>query len=147
MIRFGTAADTRAAVSLLRDFHAASGMPFDYTAAWAAGLFQAHCADPSRAAIVLDVDGVARGVLLAAATDSPLGPFKVAQELAWWVDPEHRGASGGMLDLYEHWATEKRCAFAGVASLAAFPRAALIYERRGYSQAETHFIKALPPAA
>lgn len=51
-----------------------------------------------------------------------------------------------MLDAYEAWATERKCAFAGVTSLAAFPRTDAIYQRRGYQPVETHFIKALPTA-
>lgn len=143
MIRAGESRDRAAVVAMLRDFHAASGMPFEFSAAWAVGLYMAHCSDKDKAAILLDVDGVARGVLLATAGQSPLGPFRIAQELAWWVDPDHRGSGGDMLDAYEAWAAEHRCVYAGVASLAAFPRASAIYLRRGYTTAETHFLKAL----
>ncbi len=145
VVRRGKITDRANVVGLLRNFHTASAMPFPFSAPWAAGLFQAHCEQPDKAAFILDVDGAAVGVLLATSGNSPLGPFRIAQELAWWVAPEHRGMSGGMLDAYEAWAAERRCAFVGVASLAAFLRASLIYERRGYSQAETHFIKALQP--
>lgn len=143
LVRRGERRDRQHVVPLLRAFHTASGMPFPFSAPWAAALFDAHCTASDRLALVLD-RGRACGVLLAHCGESPLGPFRIAQEIAWWVDPEHRGASGGMLDAYEAWAAERGCAYAGVASLAAFPRASLIYERRGYSPAETHFIKALP---
>lgn len=127
---------------MLRDFHGAAGLPFSFSAPWAAGLFDTHRA-PDRLALVLDIDGRASGVLLAVAGQSPLGPFRIAQELAWWIDPAHRGHGTAMLDAYEAWAAANRCAYVGVASLAAFPRTDAIYERRGYSRAETHFLKAL----
>ena len=142
MIRRGLSTDRAAVVALLRDFHAAAALPFEFSAPWAAALFEAHCTQPDRAAFVLD-DGGARGVLLAVAGQSPLGSFRIAQELAWWVDPAHRGGGGAMLDAYEEWAAEHGCTLVGTAALASMPRAEGIYLHRGYTRAETHFLKAL----
>lgn len=147
MIRHAIPADKLRVVRLLKNAHAAAGLPFAFSAPHAAALFDAQAA-PHRARIILDVDGIAQGVLMAAATDHPFAPIKVATEVVWWIEPAHRGtAASDMLAEYEAWAITQGCAFCGMAALEAAPRAGVIYRRRGYSPAEHHFIKALPLAA
>lgn len=81
------------------------------------------------------------GILLAQVGPSLLGPFKAAQEIAWWVDPEARGIGLGMLQEYEEWAISKDAKAIKVASLAVFPRASVLYKRAGYTQLETSWVK------
>ncbi len=123
-------------VKLLMEFHAAAGLPFQTSTAWANGLYQEHVSNPDKIAVVRD-----HGVLLGAIGQSPLGPFKVAHEVAWWVSPDARGIGLGMLREYEDWAWSKGVFGIEVKSLAMFPQADKIYERAGYAALETSWVK------
>ncbi len=119
-------------------------MPFPFSAPHAAALFDAQTGQASRLALVLDVAGAAQGVFMAALSDHPFAPVRMATEVVWWIEPEHRGkAANDMLAAYEAWAKDNGAGFVGMAALEAAPRAGVIYRRRGYVPAETHFIKAL----
>lgn len=69
----------------------------------------------------------------------------VAHELAFWINPEHRG---GMLAVRMLKAIEAECARLGVgwvrmATLPGSPaQAAGLYERMGYAPSENYFMKA-----
>lgn len=141
-VRRAVPADRGAVVRLLRDAHAAAALPFAFSAAHAAALVERHIADPRLLALV--AGNPAQGVLLASSQDHPFAAVRYATETAWWVAPEARGQfAGKMLAAYEAWASEQGCAFAGMAALASFPRAGLIYRRAGYREIETHFLKPL----
>lgn len=142
MIRLATPADAAQIVRLLRDAHSAAALPFAFSAPHAMALAQRHIAEAGLLALVAGVP--AQGVLLAASQDHPFAAVRYATETVWWIAPEARGQfAAGMLDTYENWAAEQSCAFAGMAALASFPRAGIIYRRRGYREAETHFLKPL----
>jgi GNAT superfamily N-acetyltransferase len=131
---------------MLRDAHRAGGLPFKFSAPHAVALFDAQLA-PNRLCLVMAAPNPV-GVLMASAQEHPFAPVRYAAEVVWWIDPAHRGQGAAeMLDAYEAWASEKGCAFASMAALAAAPRAGRIYERRGYVPAEIHYLKPLVPAA
>jgi hypothetical protein len=135
-------------IRLLKNAHAAGGLPFPFSAPHAAALFDGQTTQPNRLALVATHAGVAHGVFMAAVTDHPFAPVKVATEVVWWIEPEYRGTvASDMLAAYEAWAREQSASFVGMAALEAAPRAGVIYRRRGYVPAETHYIKALPKAA
>lgn len=123
-------------VKLLLDFHEATGLPFPATVAWADKLYQTARTNPDWTAI--ERPG---GILIGMVGPSLLGPFKVAQELVWWVDPAHRGQSGAMLQEYEEWAKVKGVFAIEVKSLAMFPRTEALYARAGFSRLETSWVK------
>ena len=123
-------------VKLLLDFHVASGLPFPATAQWADKLHTQARTDPNWTCI--ERPG---GILIGMVGPSLLGPFKVAQEVIWWVDPAHRGGSVGMLREYESWAISKGVFAIEVKSLAKFPETERLYERLGYSRLETNWVK------
>ncbi|UGX98226.1 GCN5 family acetyltransferase [Bradyrhizobium barranii subsp. barranii] len=150
MIRPGEIGDRTRAVTLLRDSHQAAGFAgaggfvFPFDCAYAARLYAAHLDQVNACCLVLDVAGVAQGVLLAIACEHPFGPVWLARETVWWIDPAHRGRSAiAMLDAYEAWAASRRCAFAGMAGMGDDPDVAKLYLRRGYFAAERHFLKGL----
>lgn len=144
-VRLATPADRLRMVRLLKDAHAAAALPFAFSAPHAAALADRHIASPNLLAAVCAPSGVAQGVLLAASQEHPFAPVKYAAETVWWISPDARGAGAVMLEFYETWAAEQGCVFAGMAALSTFPRAATIYRRRGYREAETHFLKPLAP--
>lgn len=147
--------DLKRVVRLLRNSHAAAGfadgsnpMQYPFVASYAVRTFVAHIHDPDAMCSVLDIDGIAQGMLMARVFDYELGPVRVAKETVWWVEPSHRGkAAVQMLDAYETWAAEHGAVVVGMAALEATPRAGVIYLRRRYLPAETHYLKALPAPA
>lgn len=123
-------------VQLLLDFHAATGLPFPATAAWADKLYLTASTDPNW--LCVERPG---GILLGVVSPSLLGPFKVAHEVAWWVDPAYRGNSLGMLREYEQWAIGKGVKAIELKSLAAMPDVGRLYARRGYAPVETSWVR------
>lgn|SRR5690606_39242296 len=141
MIRRATPVDAPQIVRLLKDAHAAAALPFPFSAPHAMSLAQRHIAEPELLALVAGEP--AQGVLLASSQDHPFAAVRYATETVWWIAPKARGIGSDMLAAYEIWAAEQGCAFAGMAALASFPRAGTIYRRRGYREAETHYLKPL----
>jgi len=123
-------------VKLLMAFHEAAGLPFPTSSAWANALYQEHLSNPDKIAVVRD-----GGILLGVIANSQLGPFKIACEIAWWVNPDARGIGLGMLREYEAWAWSRGAFGVEVKSLAMFPQADKIYERAGYAALETSWVK------
>ncbi|MGV1821335.1 N-acetyltransferase family protein [Agrobacterium sp. CG160-95] len=140
-VRPATPKDRDRVVALLQESHEAAGFTFAFQAAYADRLFQQHMASPL--ACVLVTGNPAQGVLMACAFDHPFGAGRIAKETVWFVSPEARGRGAiGMLDAYEAWARSVGCVSVGMASLATNDVSSL-YERRGYSAVETHFMKPL----
>lgn len=130
-----------AVLGLARDFHAASGIPFDFDPAHASCVVADYIADPAKLALVWDVGGSPRGILAASAVPSPLAPVMVAQELIFWVDPAHRGRAGlRMVRAFEAWARERGCAVIGLSGLDD-PRVSRFFAAAGFTLAENKFLK------
>lgn len=143
-VRHATDADRLPAVAMMRRFHAASGLPFRFSAAHAEAQFKLHQSAADRLALVLGIP--AAGLLLASIAPHPFSGDLIAQELCWWVNPAARGkASLDMLDAYEAWAQGHGADYVALAHLGADPAMTRLYRRRGYSIAETYFSKALRP--
>lgn len=144
MIRAAVQSDKLRVLVMARAFHAAAGLPFSFSAAHADAIFRASLEHEDRLCLVLDVDGVAQGALVAEAGPHPFGPAKMATELMWWIEPAHRGrAARQMIVEYEEWAKRRGCLFAHLAGLGEDPAAGRLYQRSGYSAVERHFMKFL----
>lgn len=142
-VRRAVEGDRFAILRLGKAFLAASGLPLPFNAAWAERTVRGYIVDGDKLCLVYQASEAVQGVLLAHAGDHPFGPFRIAAELIWWIDPDHRGVAAlRMLDAYEAWAQDQGCAFVGMASLKD-ERVDRLYIRRGYRAAETHFLKAL----
>lgn len=69
--------------------------------------------------------------------------FPVAEEIAWWVEPEHRGKltiGPKLLRSAEDWATSHGANMVKMVAPAG-STVGVFYERMGYQPAETAFIK------
>src|ERR1700710_2847381 len=105
MIRRAVESDKMRVLQMAKSFHAASGVPFPFSAPMADLLFRASLVDADRVCLVYVPDGVARGVLAAQAANHQFAPVRLATEIMWWVDPDYRGTSAmEMLAAYEEWA-------------------------------------------
>jgi len=144
MIREAAERDRMRVLMMARDFHAASGIPVPFSAAYANSLFTTTLSDENRLCLVYAPGDVAQGVLAAQVTQLAIASVKAATEIMWWIEPAHRGrAAIQMLEAYEAWARERGCQFANMVGLGNDPEPARLYERRGYTPAERHFVKQL----
>ncbi|WP_244490291.1 GNAT family N-acetyltransferase [Rhizobium sp. Root483D2] len=131
-------------LAMAKAFHAASEVPFPFSAPMADNVFRSSLDAPDQLCLVLDVDGVALGVLAAEAQPHRFSPVKMAFETMFWIDPEHRGLHARkMLDAYEQWARHRGCAFIHMVGLGGDPLTSRLYERSGYLAVERHFMKPL----
>lgn len=88
------------------------------------------------------------GVLAGSAHPNLMSGELVAQELFWYVLPEHRGGMDGirMLRDFETWAADagaKHIFMAHFHSQQTGESVAALYERLGYKPVETHHLKSL----
>lgn len=144
MIRQAISSDKAAVLMMARSFHSAAELPFAFSAATASILFDACLCDDDRLCLIYERDGAPVGMLAAYAANHMLAPVKIASEIAWWIEPQHRGRSAvAMLTAYEQWARQRGCALIHMVGLGADPVTAKLYERQGYLAAERHFMKPL----
>lgn len=144
MIRQATDADIPALAAMGARFHAAS----DY----------ANLLTPTPEAVertlrgllaggvifVGEQDGVLAGAILGMVMPHFLSGELVCGELAWWVDPAHRGSLGvRLLRRLEEWARAQGAVRMAVAAPAGAPRVDALYLRTGYCMVEKAFMKVL----
>ena len=143
MVRFATSADKAACIRLLRESHEAAGFVFKFQAAYASALFDGHMSHNHACVLVFDLETQVQGVLMVSWFEHPFGAGRYAKETVWYVAPIARGRGAiRMLDAYETWARDQNCVALGMASLVSNDVSRL-YERRGFTPVETHFVKSL----
>lgn len=135
-VRIATLNDSKIAIKLLLNFHKEAKLPFNPSSVWALNIFKSFVNDDDKIAIIKE-----GGILLGGISQSILGPFIQSYELAWWVEPEHRGNSLEMVKIYEDWAKGKGAKAIELKSLHQFKETEKIYNRLGYNPLETSWIK------
>lgn len=117
----------------------------DVTKESAAGL--AIIAMESGVMLVAEKDGAVIGMACLV-----VGPFEfnvsvtMATELAWWIEPEHRGSTLAlrMMEAIHAAARERGASVVRMATMAnSPPQAAAMYERLGYVHSDSHYMKVL----
>lgn len=83
------------------------------------------------------------GMIAGMITEFIYGQDLVATELAWWVDPDHRGTSEGkeLFDAFEQWARDNGCKYVTMISLD--NTIGGYYEKRGYALKEQAYMRTL----
>lgn len=86
-----------------------------------------------------DASGIV-GMLGGCLMDHPMLDSLVASELAWWVEPDHRGTAGArLLSAFAAWARERGAN--ALHMVAPNVRVAMHYKRLGYFEMETSFMR------
>jgi GNAT superfamily N-acetyltransferase len=85
-------------------------------------------------------------MLALAAVPHPVSGQDYAEELAWWVEPAHRGSSIGprLLAAAEAWCVQNKLGVLKMVAPAASDVGAF-YVRRGYTLVESVYQKVLTP--
>ena len=100
-------------------------------------------ASPDGVIFLADDRGKVRGMLGGFAAPHIITGRKVSEELAWWVEPDARGARAGLLliQAFEEWSRLQMCFM--VKMVAPNPKVARFYTRSGYLEVETAYAKTL----
>lgn len=85
------------------------------------------------------------GVILGHVATLPFSSKKVAGEIIWWVDPEHRQRRGSLMlfEAFEFWGKKVGADFLQVTNTRGTTDLQKFYERKGYSEAEITYVKGL----
>jgi RimJ/RimL family protein N-acetyltransferase len=90
---------------------------------------------------VSEQDGVVTGMIGLLLFEHPFTGELTAQELFWWVEPEHRGYGLRLLKRGEAWAAASGAQH--VHMIAPTPAVGQLYERLGYGYLEAAYQKAM----
>lgn len=143
MIRHVRPQDFPRCLEMAREFWALTGYDAEFDDRAALLLFDSAAA--SGLFLVLDDDGV-RGMILGLKSPLLCNRFvEQVTELAWWMDPAHRGRGGELLDAFEIAARRTGARYLNMAALAVSmaDRLDAAYVRRGYRRAEALYTKEL----
>jgi GNAT superfamily N-acetyltransferase len=136
MKRLATLADVDAVAAMGERFRATTGYRDTLAAnpAQLAALATRLIDAPDGDVIVADVDGALVGMLALLVYAHHMSGERIAGELAWWVDPAHRGIGVRLLRAAEAWA-QARGAVA-LQLIAPTPAVERLVERLGYTPVE-----------
>jgi GNAT superfamily N-acetyltransferase len=97
------------------------------------------------AVFLLEKQGQPIGMLAAHVIANPVSGELTGSEVAFWIDPAHRGGSGAvrLQDEAEAWAASKGAVAFQMVEPAGNPGVARLYARRGYRPLETTHHKPL----
>jgi len=144
IIREATEDDTLDCLVLFKSFHKESKQPFKFDTARTLETFQTSVNSESAIRFfVAELNGEIVGFVSAIVYQHLFSKDKTADELAWYVDKEHRGGSAALrlLKTYEEWAIGQgvRCVtMSHIEDLADLSR---MYNKLGYKKIEATFQK------
>jgi GNAT superfamily N-acetyltransferase len=148
LVRPATHEDVDACLPMARRFYDESGMAdmigFDSDSAL---MTLRHLIDDENAALFVACKGDER-IGMAGALAYPMYfniRQKAAQEMFWWVSPEHRGGTAGvrLMQSMERWAASLGCQTMTMVCLPIDGPAESIYQRMGYRPLERNFVRRL----
>jgi GNAT superfamily N-acetyltransferase len=141
IIRVAVVADVPRLVEMGERFHAAS--PYRKHMVVDQGRMSALATQLVKAGGVLAVehDGKLVGMLGFLMFDHPMSGIRTAGELFWWIEPEHRGEGGRLLQAAEDLAREQGAK--NILMIAPDERVGVLYRRRNYQFVESAYQKAL----
>lgn len=98
--------------------------------------------------LVAEIDEQIEGMIALAALKHPISGDLYGDELVWWVEPAHRGATIGplLLDMAEAWARSKGCVLLKMVAPSGSPIGDF-YQRMGYQAVETAYQRTLASPA
>lgn len=85
------------------------------------------------------------GALIGVISSLPINNLTFAQELMFWIEPEHRNGKTGpkLIDQYVVWSKENGCEFVRLSTLDEVlgSKAGILFRRKGFRPTETAYIK------
>lgn len=106
-----------------------------------AALAQQLMTSPDGALFVAEKGGAVVGMIGLLAYLHPMSGERIATEMAWWVEPEHRGIGMRLLKRAETWAVAQQALVFQM--IAPTPDVERFYARVGFSKVETTYQRRL----
>jgi RimJ/RimL family protein N-acetyltransferase len=94
--------------------------------------------------LIVDLEDSPKGMIIASISSSFFSDDVVANEIAWWVDPDYRGKeSTDLIDAYLYWAEMMGCKSCTLALLTETtnPKVEKYYKRIGFRKVEEAYLK------
>jgi RimJ/RimL family protein N-acetyltransferase len=148
-VRMATDADAEQVARLGRQFYEAGGLNkylFEYSEDDVSALIAKTIAEPSACTIVAEDGDRIIGMAAAVSYNHFLSPSTtMAQELFWWIEPEHRGSGAGLMIMraLEDWAKSAGASVMVMVTLHGLGHERLdkIYRQDGYAPLEYSYMK------
>jgi len=94
---------------------------------------------------IVENDNEIVGSLIAVISSVPINSLVFAQELMFWLDPEHRNGKTSMklIDSYVEWSQKMGCNFIRLSELDNIlgSKAGTLFKRKGFIPVETAYVK------
>lgn len=117
----------------------------EFSPAACSGLFRAYLNGDGRNLVFIlsEQDGEPHGMIIGMASQPLFSQEIMATEIAWWVDPEYRNTRDSLLliSAYEDWSKRVGAKITQVAMLDDVTDLSRLYQKRGFTKAETSYIR------
>lgn len=142
-IREATEEDALDCLILFKQFHKESKVPYSWDAKKTQTVFLQTLPLENFVTLVAERDGDVVGFICAMYSEPFFSSEKISTEVAWYVNKEHRNSTAGfrLMKAYEEWATDNNVKYVGMTYLENITDLSEIYEKKGYSKAETQYMK------
>lgn len=102
--------------------------------------------DKTKVIVVLGLkDNIPVGIMAAQTSEMLFNRELMAQEVVYWIEPEHRGGRLALelLEAFEFWAKKVGCKYLNLSALETehIDKVSKLYNRRGYDLSERAFLK------
>lgn len=144
-IRSAVEEDVLDCLILFKQFHKESKLPYSWDAKKTQEAIIKSLPEDNYEILVAEKDNEVIGLLACLYGEPLFSSDRVANEIAWYVNKEHRTTSAGfrLFKAYENWALTNGADYVAMAYLEGITDLSDIYEKKGYLKSETNYIKEL----
>jgi len=142
-VRKARSSDSLDFALLAKAFLKESKFPFNLDVAKLLENFELAIENPDFCLFLLEDGGDLVGMLVGGIASPLFSKDRVATELAWFVEPEHRDgrAAYKLLASYEKWAKDSGCSFVTMVDIDTLESLEPLYTRKGYTLTEKTYVK------
>ena len=144
-IRKAVEEDVLDCLILFKQFHKESKLPYSWDAKKTQEAIIKSLPTDNYEIFVAEKDNELIGLLACLYGEPIFSSARIATEIAWFVNKEHRTTTAGfrLLKTYENWALTKGADFVAMTYLEDTTDLSDIYEKKGYLKSEPNYIKEL----
>ncbi len=142
-IREATEEDALDCLILFKQFHKESKVPYSWDAKKTQEVFVQTLPLDNFVTLVAEINNEVVGFICAMYSEPFFSSEKISTEVAWFVNKEYRNSTAGfrLMKSYEDWARGKGVKYIGMTYLENVTDLSEVYEKKGYSKAETQYMK------
>ena len=142
-IREATEEDALDCLILFKQFHKESKVPYSWDAKKTQEVFIQTLPLENFVTFVAERENDVVGFICGLYAEPFFSSEKISTEVAWFVNKEYRNSTAGfrLMKAYEEWAKGKGVKYVGMTYLENITDLSEVYEKKGYSKAETQYMK------